>query len=141
METAFQEAESRAGNLKSQVVKLQSSLSDSTEQLQSADSTKRELKAVKRGAYYKRLARKERAMKAKQSKLHGVSTSDCDCSRFASAKIVQLERQIGGLRKTVSRHKTISRLYLTEKNCAKAALKHCEDACLFVRCCATCVEK
>ena len=78
METAFHEAESRADNLQSQVVKLQSSLSDSTQQLLSADSTKHELKSVKRGAYYKRLARKERAMKAKLSKLPGVSTSDCD---------------------------------------------------------------
>ena len=113
------------------MVKLQSSLSDNTQQLLSADSTKRELKNVKRGAYYKRLARKERAMKAKLSKLHGVSTSDCDCSRSASARIVQLERQkIGGLQKTVSRHKTISKLYLAEKNCAKAALKHCKDTCL-----------
>ena len=121
METAFHEAESRDDNLQS----LQSSLSDSNHQLLSADSTKRELKSLKRGAYYKRFARKEQAMKAKLSKLPGVSTSDCDCSRYTSAKILQLERQIGGLQKTVSHHKTISKLYLAEKNCAKAALHPC----------------
>ena len=130
METAFREAESRADNLQPQVAKLQSSLSDSTQQLLSADLTKRELKSVKRGAYYKRLTRKERAMKAKLRKLPGVSTSDCDCSRSTSAEILQLERQIGGLQKTVSHHKTISKLYLAEKNCAKAALKHGKDTCL-----------
>ena len=108
--------------------KLQS-FSDSTQQLLRADSTKRELKSVKRGAYYKRLACKERAMKAKLRKLPDVSTSDCDCSRSTSAKTLQLERQIGGLQKTVSHHKTISKLYLAEKNCAKAALKHCKDTC------------
>ena len=132
METACHEAESRADNLQSQVVKLQSSLTDTNQQLLSADSTKRELKSVKRGAFYKRLARKERAMKATLSKLPGVSTStsDCDCSRYTSAKILQLERQIGGLQKTVSHHKTMSKLYLAEKNCAKTALKDCKDTCL-----------
>ena len=94
----------------------------------SADSTKRELKSLKRGA--NRLARKERAMKAKLSKLPGVSTSDCDCIRSKGTNILQLARQIGGLQKTVSHHTTISKLYLAEKNCAKAAHKHCKDTCL-----------
>ena len=99
METAFREAESRADNLQPQVAKLQSSLSDSTQQLLSADLTKRELKSVKRGAYYKRLTRKERAMKAKLRKLPGVSISDCDCSRYTSAKILQLKDRSAGCRK------------------------------------------
>ena len=62
-------------------------------------------------------------MKAKLSKLPGVSTSDCDCSRSKGTNILQLERQIGGLQKTVSHHTTISKLYL-------AAHKHCKDTCL-----------
>ena len=50
IETAFPETVSRADNLQSQVVKLQSSLSDRNQQLLSADSTKHELKDVKPGA-------------------------------------------------------------------------------------------